>query len=272
MTPSTVIIPVVIVGASGLFFAFLIAIVGKFFHIDENPKIGMLLSILPGVNCGACGKAGCAAYAQAIVEENAAINLCVPGGEKVVHDVAALTGIAASSQIKRLARILCGGGNRALDEFDYVGIKTCGAASFALKGYKFCKAGCLGFGDCVLSCKFDAIAIGPDKLPIVNAEKCVACGACVTACPKKLIELHDIKHYVFNLCKNHDKGAVVRKICPKGCIGCGLCVKECPFQAIELINDLAVIDYAKCKQCGKCVKVCPTGSLVNLRPKPVPKT
>ncbi|MBN1492868.1 MAG: RnfABCDGE type electron transport complex subunit B [Candidatus Omnitrophica bacterium] len=271
MTASNVLIPIVIVGASGLFFAFLIALAARIFRIDENPKIGQILNALPGINCGACGKAGCAAYAQSIIEEDAPINLCTPGGEKVASEVAVLTGKTAAARTKEIARVFCSGGVHALDEFDYVGIKTCTADNFALKGHKFCKFGCLGFGDCVTACKFDAIYMGPDGLPVIKADKCIACGACVTACPKKLIALHDIKHYVFNFCKSHDKGAIVRKICPKGCIGCGLCVKECPFGAITLVNNLAVIDYTKCKQCGKCVKVCPTGVLVNLRPKPQPK-
>lgn len=262
---SSIYIPIIIVASSGLFFAFLIAIVAHICRVDENPKISQIMNVLPGANCGACGKAGCAAYATAIVTEHSEISLCAPGGSNVIAKIAEITGQSAVAATKRTARIMCKGGITARDEYDYIGVKTCSANNLTLKGLKFCKFGCLGFGDCVTSCKFNALTINEQGLPEVNEEVCVACGACVKACPKNLIELHEMKRVVFVQCKSQDKGAIVRKICAHGCIGCGLCVKECPFNAIAIQNNLAVIDYEKCKQCGKCVKVCPQNTITNFR-------
>ena len=123
-------------------------------------------------------------------------------------------------------------------------------------------------GDCVTVCDFDAIHMNPlTGLPEVIDEKCVACGACVEACPKNLIELRkkapkDRKIYVS--CRNMDKGGVARKACSVACIGCGKCQKECNFDAITIENNLAFIDSDKCKLCRKCVSVCPTNAIIEL--------
>ena len=76
-------------------------------------------------------------------------------------------------------------------------------------------------------------------LPVVDADKCTACGACVKACPKGIIELRKRwpKHRaVYVSCVSKDKGAVVMKACKAGCIGCGKCVKVCSFDAIKVEN------------------------------------
>ena len=78
-------------------------------------------------------------------------------------------------------------------------------------------------------------------------------------------------------CVNKDKGAAARKACANACIGCGKCAKECPFEAITVTNNVAYIDYTKCRMCRKCVAVCPTGAIheLNFPPRkeaaPAPK-
>jgi ferredoxin len=136
-----------------------------------------------------------------------------------------------------------------------------------------CFFGCLGCGDCVKACKFDAIKMDPETgLPVVDQDKCTACGACVKACPRMIIELRNknkLDRRVYVSCVNKDKGPVAKKACEVGCIGCGKCVKACPFEAITLENNLAYIDFEKCRLCRKCVDECPQHSIVavNFPPK-----
>ena len=131
-----------------------------------------------------------------------------------------------------------------------------------------CTFGCLGYGDCEKACNFGAIKVNPETgLPEVDEDKCTACGACVKACPKNIIELRKKgpkSRRVFVSCVNKDKGAVARKACINACIGCGKCAKECPFEAITVENNVAYIDYTKCRMCRKCVAVCPTGAIHEL--------
>ena len=148
---------------------------------------------------------------------------------------------------------------------EYNGAKSCAVAASLYVGETGCAYGCLGFGDCVAACAFDAIRMNPETgLPEVDPDKCTACGACVKACPKKVIELRKKwpkNRAVYVSCVSKDKGAVAMKACKAGCIGCGKCEKECAFGAITVENNLAYIDPPKCTLCRKGVNVCPTESL-----------
>jgi ferredoxin len=142
-------------------------------------------------------------------------------------------------------------------------------------GETACAYGCLGFGDCVEACKFGAISVNPETgIAEVDIEKCTACGACVKACPKRIIELRKRwpkNRAIFVRCTSREKGAVTMKACKAGCIGCGKCVKACAFDAITVSNNVAYIDSYKCKLCRKCVNECPTGAIALLNMDPLPK-
>jgi ferredoxin len=127
-----------------------------------------------------------------------------------------------------------------------------------------CGYGCLGYGDCERSCAFDAIAVGPDGLPVVDLLKCTRCGACLKACPRGIIAYLPQKAEVAVLCCSKDRGPAVRKACSVGCIACKACEKVCEPGAIVVTDNLAVIDYAKCTSCGKCIEKCPTKCIVRI--------
>ncbi len=255
---------ILMLGTSGILIALILSLAAKKFKVETDPRKDKILEILPGANCGACGYPGCEQYAAALVEKNIEVNLCKPGGQEVAKKIGEILGKNASDTQRMVAVVMCGGGIRAKDEFVYSGIKRCDIANKYYDGQKLCKYGCLGFGDCVEVCPFDAIHINQYGVAEVDPIKCTGCRLCVKACPKNIIKLVPCTYQVHILCSSKDKGVFVRQVCSVGCIGCGLCVKACPVNDIVLQNNLASMKYDKCNNCGACVIKCPTKCIVSL--------
>ena len=261
----------------GILAALILYFVAQKFKVEEDPRIDEVEKMLPGANCGGCGCAGCRGLADALVKRTDISALfCPVGGAEVMKTVAAYLGKAAPEKEPQVATVRCGGSCEKRPRINaYDGVTSCAVAASLYGGETGCTYGCLGYGDCVTVCNFDAIAINPEtRLPEVDFDKCTACGACVKACPKSIIELRKKwpkQRAVYVACMSKDKGAVVMKACKAGCIGCGKCEKVCPFGAITIQNNLAFIDSWKCKLCRKCVNECPTGAIRLVGMEPLPK-
>lgn len=257
---SSVITIIAVMALVGLFFGLVLAYANKKLAVEMNPLIHVVEDILPKGQCGACGFAGCQAYAEAVVlDMDVSPSLCIPGKKAVAEQVAKLTGKAAADIEPRYAFVKCRQPVTGNSKYNYSGIEDCLAASLLLAGPKECEYGCMGLGTCVKQCVFDAIKLNEDGLPVVNKDKCTGCGKCAEACPKKVIDMIPIDAPVAVYCNSLDKGAVVRKICKVGCIGCGICVKQCPHGAIKLKNNLAVVDASIClEKCDEivCLEKC----------------
>ena len=211
-------------------------------------------------NCGACGYAGCADYAKAIVEKDAEVNLCIPGGAAAAAGAAKVMGKVAGATAAMKAVVACQGFDcNTNKKYEYQGVTTCAAASKMFAGPSACAFGCVGFGDCVAACKFDALQI-VNGVALVNMEKCTGCGACEKACPQGLIQKVPFERQgAIALCSNRNPNkAAILKQCKAGCIKCGKCEKQCKQDAIHLIDLTPVVDYTKCTACGDCVAGCPT--------------
>lgn len=264
---STIIWTIVILAGLGLLLSLLLFFVAKKFKVEEDPRIDEIEKVMPGANCGGCGFAGCRAFADAAVKApNLDNNYCPVGGNEVMKQVAAILGYEIKEKTPQVAVVRCNGScqNRPKTN-EYDGVASCKVKAALYSGDTGCAFGCLGCGDCVEVCQFGALSMDPQTgLPVVDESKCTACGACAKACPKHIIELRNkgprsMRVYVD--CVNKDKGGVARKACAAACIGCGKCAKVCAHEAITVADNLAYIDFTKCKLCKKCVAECPTGAI-----------
>ena len=262
-----IVISLITLGVIGCISAVVLYLAAQKFKVEEDPRIDEVEAVLPGANCGGCGKPGCRNFAEACVKADSLDNLLCPvGGSPTMAQVGEILGLAAVESEPMIAVVRCNGTcEHRPKTSNYDGARSCQIMHNLYAGETGCMYGCLGCGDCVAVCKFDAIHMNPETgLPEVDEDKCTACGACVKACPKNIIELRKKGpkgRRIFVSCVNKDKGGVARKACAVACIGCSKCEKECAFDAITISNNLAYIDYDKCRLCRKCVVVCPTNAI-----------
>ena len=211
--------------AFALSLALVIANVKLAVHVD--PRQAALAEALPQANCGGCGYPSCEAYAKAIHAGQVGVDRCTVGGASVAEQLADLMGVEAAVNFPFRPVIHCSARSaQRLKHGHYTGESTCAAAD-VVGGVQGCTFGCLGFGDCVESCEYDAMTL-IDGLPRINYENCVGCGACVRACPRKIIEQipFKVERMLVVGCANHDPGKAVRQVCQVGCIGCGVCARQ----------------------------------------------
>lgn len=257
-----ILIPVLALGGLGIIFGVGLALAAKKFCVVADPRIEQIYSKLPGANCGACGMPGCMGFAEGLLHGACTVEKCAASEEGSRQDIAKILGVEAKLKIKTQAVLHCHGGNkRVKDKFNYIGIKDCISANLIMQGPKACVYGCIGYGTCQSVCPFGAISMNDEDLPVVDKDKCTACGKCTEACPKKLFSLVPVSNKYAVRCKSSYVGKSVMDVCSVGCITCRKCEKACPVKAIEIIDNLAVIDYKVCDNRGECFKACPTKSI-----------
>lgn len=261
---------VLILGIIGLIAAVVLFVVSKKFAVKEDPRLAQITELLPGANCGGCGYPGCSGFAAGCLKaaESGSIDgmTCTVGGDETMNKIADILGLKAIVSEPKIAVVRCNGTCENRPQIvKYDGRMTCADVNLCGAGETGCGYGCLGCGDCAEACGFGGIVMNETtRLPEINPDICIACGSCAKACPRGIIELRkrgpkDRRIWVD--CVNKDKGPVAKKACTAACIGCGLCAKECKFEAITIENNVAYIDYDKCRLCRSCVKVCPTKAI-----------
>lgn len=256
---TTIILTLCISAGLALVLGFLLGFFKKIFYVPVDEKVAAVRGCLPGANCGGCGYPGCDGFATACAKGEAPVDGCTAGGVPVAQAVAEVMGVKADA-VAKIAISACRGAKdvAAIKGF-YNGVKTCKAVKLSINGNKMCSYGCIGYGDCVAACKFDAIKIADNGLPVIDASKCTGCGMCVKACPQTILAKIDAaQKTAFVQCNNHaPKGPSIMKNCSAACIKCGICEKTCTHDAIHMVNNLPLVDYAKCTNCGDCVAKCP---------------
>ena len=259
----TLIALVLMVGLS-LILAGLLALADRKLYVFEDPRISEVEGMLPHSNCGACGLPGCRAFAEKAVAGEITPGKCTVSNEETREIVARFLGVNVGGDEKRVARLACAGGsNAARQRARYVGVSTCRAANLVAGGGKGCAWGCLGYGDCMEVCDFNAIVMNEHALPVVDEERCTACGDCVEICPKVLFELHPVSHRLWVACKSLAFGDEAESECAVACNACGRCVADAPAGVLKIINNLAVVDYQLNDQTSPAIiQRCPTGAIV----------
>lgn len=264
---TVIIYAVITLSVIGILSAVILYVIAQKFKVIEDPRIDQVTEKLAGANCGGCGFAGCRNLAEYIVKNETIDNVfCPPGGNEVMQAIGPIIGKVAEEKAPMIAVLRCNGTKANTPaKSHYDGLSSCMFVHSLYAGEGACPYGCLGCGDCVTACQFEAMYMDQETgLPVILQEKCIACGACVKACPRKIIELrlkNKKDRRIFVSCVNKEKGGPARKNCEVACIGCGKCVKECKFDAITLENNLAYINFEKCTLCRKCVESCPTKAI-----------
>lgn len=264
MNITAIILALAVMAVLGVLFGIILTIADKKFAVEVDPRVSAVRECLGGANCGACGYAGCDAFAQAVVDGEAPVTGCTPGGAKAAEAIAAVMGMSVDLSGTRIAaRVICQGEcGVAKDRYIYDGYASCATVAGIAGGPKMCRFACIGLGDCAKACKFGAIEI-VNGIAKIDESKCTACGQCQKACPRGVIELKPVNETVIVSCRNTDSGREARAACMKACIACGRCTKECPSDAIHVEGGVAKIDPEKCTRCGACAKVCPCKCIVD---------
>ena len=234
-----IIIAIISTGIIGVLLGVIIGVVAKAFAVSVDERIEKVEELLPGANCGGCGFAGCAAFAKAVVAEDAAPGQCPVCSGDDVKNIAEYLGIVVEQGEKMVAIVRCSGDIPNTERSLYNGIRDCRSAVVVQGGAKGCDYGCLGFGSCANACPFGAIEMR-DGLAVVHPELCVGCGNCIEACPKDLIVLVPASADVHVYCNSPEKGAAKRKVCKTACIACRKCVKASGEEDYMLVDGFLV--------------------------------
>jgi len=244
MELNTLLIAIASMGGLGLLFSAGLSLAEKKFYVEEDHRIAKILDELPGANCGGCGYPGCAKFAEVLVAGEAEINGCPVSDDEARIAIGEILGVDVDSGEKLIARVMCQGGDyETAKKAEYAGIKSCIGASVFGGGEKMCEYACLGFGECVEACAFDAMYMSENGLPVIIDDKCTGCGKCAEVCPQDVIEMHPESNKLFVFCKNLDGAKTARKVCLKACIACGICVRNVEEGQMEMKDNLAQVNY-----------------------------
>jgi Na+-translocating ferredoxin:NAD+ oxidoreductase RNF subunit RnfB len=250
-------------GGVGLAFGVLIAAAHRKLKVWEDPRIDAVAGLLPGANCGACGSAGCRAFAEKLVKREAQPVTCTVSGAEGHAAIATYLGVEAGTAVKRVARLLCAGGSDvAVQQARYRGFPSCAAAAAVSGGGKGCTWGCIGLADCADACTFGAIRMDDTGIPVVDPAACTACGDCVEACPKDLFTILPVTRRLLVQCRNRMVGDSVVSLCRVGCTACGICAVDADPGLVSIVDGLAVVDPARDDEGNrKAVARCPTTAI-----------
>ena len=257
---------VVLMAVLGLVLGVVIGWFAKLFRVETDSRVELVTELLPGANCGGCGKAGCSDFAKSVVAGENPPSKCPVSSSEQISAIAMALGIDAGESFQQRAVVCCGGDMEQTKRLlNYNGVLDCVSASLVAGGPKGCSYGCLGMGTCAHHCPFGAIEM-INNLAVVHRELCVGCGNCVAACPRGVIKLVPADADVHIYCNSPAKGAAKKQVCNVPCIGCRKCAKFAPDK-FTVNGFLAAVNYqAEISPTAEDVTAvgCPTGALLTV--------
>ncbi len=221
-----------VMGSLGFLAAMLLAVASKVFYVKEDPRIQSIKDALPGVNCGGCGLPGCAAAAAAIVQGKSPYYICLVGGDDTVGALARIMGVTPAFKAPQVTLIRCKSSQRVETRYHYAGAPSCRAEAVLYGGSKQCEMACLGHGTCIRACRFNAIRMGRNHIPVIDPGKCKQCRQCAKVCPNGVISIVGLTARLLHL--NQTKECLAP------------CVQKCPAQidVPRYIQQLRQKDFA----------------------------
>ncbi len=263
----SIVIAIIIVAVLGGLFGFGLSYAEKRLAVKKDPKALALEPIMPGVNCGVCGFAGCSAYAAAVAGGDAPIGLCSPGGPELVVKMSEIMGTEveeSGDNRRKVAHVMCRGNvDLTANSYNYDGLQDCNAAALLFGGDVECKSACLHLGSCIKVCPVGAISRDKDGYINVDEKKCISCEKCVGVCPTGAMHMiYEDSEYVVE-CNNHEAGGKVRKYCTVGCIGCKICENKYPESGCKVDQFLSSFDQTlEHNQIADAAEACPTKCII----------
>ena len=149
----------------GLAIGFSLGFAANHFKVDKDPLVDQIEAMLPASNCGQCGYPGCGPAAAALVQGQAVVTLCPPGGRALAEQLAVKLGVNA----------------------DLSNMKDSGPMLAHVR-----EATCVGCTRCFKVCPTDAIVGAPKMIHSVIANACTGCGACVDICPTECLVMEEV--------------------------------------------------------------------------------
>jgi len=266
LTIVTILLAALVLGLLAVAVAYVLGWADRAFHVEVDPKVDAILSVLPAANCGGCGFVGCSEYAEAVANDHADVSLCAPGGAGCAERLAEIMGVSVAETFPYRAVVHCAAhAEQRLQRVPYRGEPTCAAANL-VAGLQGCTYGCLGLGDCTRACKYDAIRL-VDGLATVDYDRCIGCKACARACPRNIITMVPFKsdRMLVVACSNQDTGPDVKAVCNVGCIGCKACSRNA--ELMEMDGNLPRIDYDRYDETADFTvarKKCPREGMIDV--------
>ena len=229
----------------GVVMSAVLGMANKAFHVPVDVRIERVSEALPGANCGGCDYVGCSEYAEAVVSKGEEVNKCPVGGAGLATQIGTIMGVDVKESWPVRPIVHCAAtSEQRLQRAPYDGEQTCQAANL-VSGIQGCVYGCLGLGDCVTACDYDAIHV-KDGVAVIDYLECIGCGACVKACPRNIISQVPFKadRILAVQCANQDFAKEVTAVCTVGCTGCKTCTRANPT-LVSMDGNLPVFDYSK---------------------------